>query len=199
MEDDIVLSDEMHELRILALPPLLPALRKKFLSIGNISDRSIEPHIENLSVRTFYRNRNTPVEVTAHRTRLETSVDPALALSVNIASPLLVSLEDPLRKPLFILIQRQIPMLCLLLHKLATTESRLRIYEFVRAECSTALLALVAICTLCTAAWAGTGNVTVCKEGLGLLIIVLLAHLLDELSLIVKLAEIISRILVMGL
>ena len=90
-------------------------------------------------------------------------------------------------------------MLCLLLHKFAATESRLRIDEFIRAECSTALLALVAISTLCTAAWACTGDVTVSKECLAFLVIVLLAHLLDELALIIKLTEIICSILVMSL
>ena len=185
MENDIVLSDEMNELRILALPPFLPTLRKKFLSIGDITDRGIEPYIEHLSVRSFHRYRNAPVKVTAHRTWLKTSVNPALALAINIAPPLLMSFKNPLRKPLFILIQRQIPMLGLLLHKLAAAESRLRIDQFIRAEGSAALLALVAVCSLRTAARAGTCNISVSKEGLGLLVIILLAHLLDELALII--------------
>ena len=95
MEDDIVLSDEMHEFGIFFLPPFLPALRQEFLSVGNIADRSIEPDIEHLAFRTFNRNRNAPVQVTAHCTRLKTAVNPALALSIDIASPLLVTVENP--------------------------------------------------------------------------------------------------------
>ena len=199
MEDDIVLSYEVHELRILALPPLLPALRKELLSVRDISDRGIEPHIEDLSVSTLHRHRHTPVKVTAHGTRLKAAVDPALALAIYIASPLLVPVEDPLRQPSFILIKRQIPMLCLLLHKFASAESRLRVNEFVRTECRTALLALVSIGSFGTAARAGSCDVTVCEEGLGLLIVVLLAHLLDELALFIELPEEIRSILMMGL
>jgi hypothetical protein len=50
MEYDIVLSDEMHKLRVFSLPPFLPSLRKKFLSIRDISDRSIEPYIKHLAI-----------------------------------------------------------------------------------------------------------------------------------------------------
>ena len=199
MEHDIILSDEVYKLGILALPPLLPALRKQLLGVRDISDRGIEPHIKNLSVRAFNRYRHTPVKVTAHRTWLETAVDPALALSVDIAPPLLVSVEDPLRKPFLILVEREIPVLGLLLHELAAAEGRLRVDEFVRTEGGATLLALVAVSAFSAASRTCTGDVAVCKEGLGLLVVVLLAHLLDELALIIELAEIVCRILVMGL
>ena len=90
-------------------------------------------------------------------------------------------------------------MLGLLLHELAAAESRLRVDKFIRTECSTTFLALVTIGSVSTAAWTCTCNVTVCKEGLGLLIIVLLAHLLNELALLIKLAEESRSILVMSL
>ena len=96
MEYDIVLSDEVNELRILALPPFLPALRQKLLRIRYIADRSVKPNIKHLSVRAFHRYGNTPVKVTAHRTRLKTAVNPALALAVNVASPFLVTVQNPL-------------------------------------------------------------------------------------------------------
>jgi hypothetical protein len=57
-------------------------------------------------------------------------------------------------------------MLCLLLHKLAAAESRLRIDELIRAEGGTTLLALVTISTFCTATRACTGDIAVCEEGL---------------------------------
>ena len=199
MEDDVVLSDEMNELGVLALPPLFPCLRKKFLGVGYISDRSVEPHIKHLALGSFHRDWHSPIEVTAHRTWLETAVDPALALTIDIASPLLVSVENPLREPFLILVERKIPVLGLLLHEFAAAEGRFRIDELVRAECSTTLLTLVTVCSFRTASRACSGDVTVCKEGLCLLVIILLADLLNELSLIIKLAEILCRILVMSL
>ena len=90
-------------------------------------------------------------------------------------------------------------MLGLLLHELAATERRLRVDKFIRTESSTALLALVTICTLCTATWTCSCNIAVCKKGLCLLIIVLFAHLLDELAFVIKFLEEIGRILMMGL
>ena len=90
-------------------------------------------------------------------------------------------------------------MLGLLLHEFAATESRLRVDKFIRAECSATFLALVTICTVSTAAWTCTCDVTVSKECLAFLVIVLLADLLDELALIVELAEIVRSVLVMGL
>ena len=189
MEDDVVLSDKMHELGIFRFPPCLPCLWKKFLSIGDISDRCVKPYIKHLALRALYRHRDTPVQVTADCARLEASVDPALALAIDIASPLLVTVKYPFRKPLFVLIQRKVPMLGLLLHKLPSAECRLRIDQFIWAEGCSTLLTLVAIRTLRAATWACTGDITVSKESLGLLVIVLLAHLLDELALIIKLPE----------
>ena len=90
-------------------------------------------------------------------------------------------------------------MLGLLLHELAAAESRLRVDEFVRTECSSALLALIAICTLSTAAWASACDVAVSKEGLCLLVIVLLACLLNKLALIVKFLEEIRCVLVVSI
>ena len=95
MENDIVLPDKMHQFRITVLPPLLPALRQEFLGVGNVTNRSIEPHIKNLSFSPFYRDRHTPIKVTAHGTRLKTTVNPALALAIYIAPPFLVAVEYP--------------------------------------------------------------------------------------------------------
>ena len=118
MEHDVVFSYKVYKLGILALPPLFPRLRQKFLCVGYVADRRIEPNIEDLAFRTLDRHRNTPIEVSADSTWLKTSVDPALALAIYIASPLLMSFENPFRQPSFILVQRQIPMLGLLLYQL---------------------------------------------------------------------------------
>ena len=90
-------------------------------------------------------------------------------------------------------------MLGLLLYELAAAESRLRIDELIRAESCAALLALGAVCTLSAALRACTCDVTVREECLCLLFIILLAHLLEELSLIIKLAEIVLSVLVISL
>ena len=84
MEDNIILADKMHQTAFVALPPLLPALRKKLLCIGNIADRSVEPDIEHLALCALYGNRDTPVQVAAHGAGLKPAVKPALALAVNI-------------------------------------------------------------------------------------------------------------------
>ncbi len=112
----------MYKPGVPALPPLLPRLRKKFLGVGNIPDRSVEPDIENLALGSLYRNRHAPVKITAHGTRLQTAVDPTLALAIDIAPPLLVLFKYPHTKPRLVLIQRKIPVSSLLLDRLSTTE-----------------------------------------------------------------------------
>ena len=77
----------------------------------------------------------------------------------------------------------------LLLHRLGSAELGLRVDELLRAESASAFLALVTICTFRTALGAGADNVAVCKEGLCLRVIVLLALPGYELALVVELAE----------
>ena len=174
MEHDIVLSDEVDELRVPALPPFVPALREQFLGIGNIANRSIEPHVEYLALGTFHRHRNAPVQVAGYGTRLETAVNPALALAIDIAPPLLVVLQNPHAQPFLILIQREIPVGSLFLHRLRSAELGLRIDEFFRAEGAAAFLALVAIGSLSSAFRAGSDYVPVSEESLCLRVVVLL-------------------------
>ena len=106
VEHDIILADEMNETSVPALPPLLPRLRQKFLSVGNIPDRSVKPDIEHLALGTLHRDRHAPVKVTAHGARLKTAVNPALALAIDSASPLFVLFENPITKPRLVLVQR---------------------------------------------------------------------------------------------
>ena len=116
MEDNVVLADEVHQTALVGLPPLLPALRKKLLSIGNVANRSIEPNIKNLALGTIDRNGDTPIKVAANGTRLQATVQPALALTVNVALPLLMLLKNPVAQPGLVLVKRQIPVLGLNLH-----------------------------------------------------------------------------------
>ena len=90
-------------------------------------------------------------------------------------------------------------MLGLLLYEFASTEGRLRIDKFIRAEGRATLLALVTVSALRTTTRPGSGDISVCKEGLCLLVIILFAYLFNELALILKLAEIVCRILMVSL
>ena len=74
----------------------------------------------------------------------------------------------------------------LLLDGLGAAELGLGVDQLLRRKRGTAFLTLVAIGSLRAAFWAGTHNVAVCKEGLSLRVIVLLAFAGDELSLVVK-------------
>ena len=122
MEDYIVLADEMDQACVLILPPLLPAFRKEFLGVGYVADRSVEPDIKHLAFGTFHGDGNTPVEVTADSPGLQASVQPGLALSIDVRPPLLVVLEDPFTKPWLVLVQWKIPMGCLFLYGLGAAK-----------------------------------------------------------------------------
>ena len=188
VEDDIILTDEVDELRLLIFPILLP-IGRKVLRGRDIANRSIEPYIEHLTLGTLNRHGNTPIQVAAHGTGLQTAIQPALALAIDIRFPLLVTLQNPVAKHLLVVVQGQIPVLGLLLHRLRTRHSTVRVNQLIGRKGRTTLLALVAIGTVVATLGAGTYNIAVGKEGLGLLVVVLLGGLLDELTLIVELAE----------
>ena len=189
MENNVVLAYEMHQPGLGILPPLLPALGQKLLGIGNIADRSVEPHVQYLPLGPFYRNGHAPVKVTCNGTGHEAAVQPAFALAVNVGLPLLVLLQDPVPQPGLVLVQRQIPVLGLALHRLGTAHARLGLQKLFRAKRAAAFLALVAISMRIAALGAYTLNQTVREEHFGLLVVQLLAFLADEIVLVVQLAE----------
>ncbi len=199
MEYDIVLTNEMHKLRLLILPPGLPRFRKKFLSIGNIADRRVKPDIQHFAFSTLDWYRHSPVQITAHSPRLQMRVKPGLALTVNIGLPLLVLLENPLAEPRLILIQWQIPVFGLHLLRLASAQCGFRVYQLLRAQCRAAFLALVAISIRIAAFRASSCYITVCKKDFCLRVEELLGLLCDELTVIIQFAEEIRRILVVDL
>ena len=199
MEHDIVLSYEVHQLGIRALPPLLPVVRQEFDGIGDVTDGSVEPHVEDLALGTFHRHRNTPVEVAGHGTRLQTSVQPALYLTIDVGSPLLVAFENPFTKPRLVVLQRKIPMGGLFLYRLRTAQFGMRVDELFRAEGGSAFFALVAVGILIAAFGAGAHYITVGEEGLRLRVVVLFAFLRDELAIIVEFTEKLRGILLVNL
>ncbi len=132
MEHDVVLADKVDKACVGILPPGLPAAAlgmsvAELLGVADIADGGIEPYVQHLTLGTFYRNGDTPVQVTAHGTGLQTHVKPALALTVYVRTPLLVLLKNPLLKPLLILFQRQVPVCGLLHHGLAAAYGAYRV------------------------------------------------------------------------
>ena len=118
MEDNVVFSDEVHESCFRVFPPFLPAVGQQFFCIRDISYGRVEPHVEHLSLCSLHGNGDTPVEVACHGARLQVEVEPALALSVHVGTPLLVPLEYPFLKPVLIFVERQIPVFRLFQHRL---------------------------------------------------------------------------------
>ncbi len=188
VEDDVVLADEVDHLRILRLPVGLP-LGRQVLRRGDVADRSVEPDVEHLALGALHRHGDAPVEVAAHGTRLQTSVEPALALPVDVGFPLLVPLEDPCAEKLLVAVERQIPVLRLALDGHRARHGAVGLEELVGREGRAALLALVAVGAFVAALGAGAHDVAVGEEGLRLLVVVLFRGALDELALVVELAE----------
>ena len=188
VEHDVVFADKMNHLGVLRLPIPLP-IRRKVLCSRYITDRSIEPHIEHLALGALHGNRNAPVEVAAHGTRLETSVEPALALPVDVRFPLLVPLQNPFAQKFFVPIQRKIPVFRLTLHGHGTRHGAVRVDQFVGRKGRAALLALVAVSAVVAAFGAGSHDITVGQKGLRLLVVILQRGLFDELAFVVEFSE----------
>ena len=188
VENDVVLADEVHHLGVLRLPVFLPVGRKVLCS-RYITDRCIEPHIEHLALGALHGNRNAPVEVAANGTRLKPSVEPALALPVNVRFPLLVPLQNPFAEELLITVQRQVPVLRFAFHGHRTRHSAVGFDQLVGREGRAALLALVAVGAVIAALGARADDITVGQKGLRLLVVILHRGLLDELALVVEFPE----------
>ena len=192
VEDDIVLADEVHHLGSGVLPITLPVWRQ-LLRGGYIADRRVEPHVEHLALGPLDRNGDAPVQITAHGTRLQSQIEPALALPVDVGTPLLVPFENPLAQKSLVLVERQVPVLGLALDERRTGQRAVGCDQFVGRKRRSALLALVAVGLFVLAVGTGAHDVTVGQKLLRLLVVVLLGGLLDELALGVELAEEIRR------
>ena len=162
---------------------------RKLLRGRNVADRRIEPDVEHLAFGPLDRNGNTPVQVAAHGTGLQAAVEPALALPVDVRLPFAVSFQNPLAEESFILIQREIPVFRLAFHGYGSRHGAVGVDQLVGRERRAALLALVAVGAVVAALRAGSDDITVGEEGLGLLVIVLHRGLLDELALVVEFSE----------
>ena len=160
------------------------------LGEGDVADGSIEPDIQHLAVSTLNGYFDAPVEVAGDSTGLETSINPRLALSVDICLPVtFVLFENPFAQPRLILVKGEVPVLGLAHDGRIAAEGGLGINQVGSIEGGATGFALVAIGMLIAAMGAGAGDVAVGKELLSLLVIVLHRYLLDELALVIEFLE----------
>ena len=183
----------MYKTCILTLPPLFPSVGQQLLCIADVAYRRVEPHIEHLTLGTLDGHRDTPVEVTCNGAGLQAGVEPALALSINVAAPLFVVVQNPLLKPRLIAVERQIPVTCLTFYEFVARVGIVGIYKFVGRKCGTTFLTLVAIGLGSVTTWTFAAYVTVGEELLLALVVVLLTLELNKLALVVEFAEEIGR------
>ena len=194
VEHNIVLADKMHKPGVRALPPLLPALRQKFLGIGNIADGSVKPNVEHFALRSFYGDGDAPVEVTRYCTGLQATVQPAFALAVHVGFPFLVAFQYPFPEPGLVLVKRKIPVFGLAFHRSGTAEFGLGIQQLFRRQRGAAFFALVTVGMRVAALGACALYEPVGEEHAGLFVIELFAFLGDEIGLVIELAEELGRI-----
>ena len=96
----------MNKTGIFRLPPRLPTIGTQLFGIGDIAYRGIEPDIQHFSFGTLHRHRDTPIQIAAHGTGLQPHIQPTLALAVDVALPLLMSIKDPLFQERLMFVQR---------------------------------------------------------------------------------------------
>ena len=192
MEDDIVFSNKMHQLGVLAFPPFLPIIAFQLLGETDITDWGIKPHIQHLAVGSLNRYLDTPVEVACNGTRLETGIYPRLALTINIGLPIaLMLLQNPLAKPWLVLVKGEIPMLRLTHHRGIAAQCRLGVDKVSGIQRGATSFALITVCTFIATMGAGTRDVTVSKKLMRLFVIILHRSLLNEFPLLIQFLEII--------
>ena len=186
MENDIILTNEVDKASIRVFPPRLPRLGKKLFCIANVTDGGVKPNVQNLTFGSLHGNGDSPIKVSAHRTGLQSHIDPALTLTVYIALPLFVSIEYPLTKPIFVAIQRKVPMGRLSQLGLCSTDGTLRVDEVSCIKRCTARLTLISIGTGFVAVGASTHDIAVGQKGFCLRVIVLLTRTLYKFMVIVE-------------
>ena len=70
----------------------------------------IKPYIEHLALSTLDRHGNPPIEVATHGTRLQSAIQPTLALTVDVALPFFVLFENPFLKRFLPFVKGEIPV-----------------------------------------------------------------------------------------
>ena len=189
MENDIILTNEVDKASFRVFPPRLPRLGKKLFCIANVTDGGVKPNVQHLTFGSLYRDGDSPIKVSAHRTWLQPHIDPALTLTIYIALPLFVSIEYPLTKPIFVAIQRQVPMGRLSQLGFCPTDGTLGVDEVSRVKRCTARLTLISIGTGFVTMGASSHDIAVGQKGFCLRVVVLLTRTLYKFMVIVESAE----------
>ena len=194
VEHNVVLADEVNQASAVVLPPSFPVAIfgvsvAQFLSVADVADRSVEPHIKHLALCTFHRHRNTPVQVACHGTWAQVGIKPRFALAIHIGAPFFMLFQNPFFEPRLILVERQIPVSGFALHQRIAIDGVHWVNQFVGRKCRTAFLALVAIGVGSVAHRTFTLNITVGEELLRSLIVELFAFLLNKLAVVVQILE----------
>lgn len=110
-------------------------------------------------------------------------------LSVYVAFPLLVRVQYPLPKPLFVFVERQVPVFRLAEYGRGAGNGAFGVNQVGCAERRAAFLALVAVGSFAAAGGACTGNVAVGKKRFRLGVIVLFGFGYRKFALVVKRSE----------
>ena len=189
MENDIVFSDKMNQTGFGIFPPFFPRIGQQFLGVGNITDGRIEPNIEHFTFGTFHGNGNTPIQVAAHGTRLQAYIQPTFTLTIHIGTPFLMIFQNPLTQPAFVLIQRQIPVLGFLHHRLAAADGTFRIDQIGGRQSGTTFFALVTISTFSVTMRTFSGDIAVGQESFGFFVVILLRSFFDKFAFFVQSLE----------
>ena len=188
VEHDVVLADEVDEFGLGVFPIFLP-IGRKLLGERYIANRRVKPNIKHFAFCALHGYGDAPIKVAAHGSRLQSLVEPTLALSIDIDFPILVVLENPFFEELLIIVQRHIPMRGLFQDGLAAGDCRFRLNEFGGVERRAALLALVTVCVGIAAMRTRAGNVAVGEELLCLFVVILFGGLLHKLAIVVEFLE----------
>src|SRR5687768_16998598 len=87
MENDIVLTNKVHQLGVFFTPVIGPLIGQ-FLGSRNITNGGIEPYVQYFSFCIWQWHFHAPVAVARHCTALQAAVEPASTLAIYVVLPL---------------------------------------------------------------------------------------------------------------
>jgi len=199
VESDVVLAHELVQLDVLGvLPPALPLVHVVG-SNGNVADRSIEPHIEDLLAVLLKRNRGSPLEVTRDASALETTLQEVVSEGDSIGRPVGLDLLDPLLE-----LRLDLGQIDEDVGRGADFGSRFALVadgldELDGVDKLTTAVALISLGIMVMAHGALTANEAISQEAFTLEAILLVNHLLEGVSVLVKgIEDVLSNLGLLG-
>ena len=182
VENDVVLANEMEEVRRRVLPPVAPVLAillAPFHGGGDVPNGGIQPNVQDLAICPFHGHRHPPIEVTGHGAAFQSTVDPRAALSQHVGLPFLGvvmrlavqrALDDVVAEPIFVPSHGEVPQRRGPEHRCGAAEGGARVDELGGTQGLAAFLALVAVRTVMTTRGTGALDVAVGQKLLGLFV-----------------------------